>query len=133
MKNRISYRLMSTVITALCLVLVFANPTFAKSKKWRANNHTNFTVKVYWTAAGCAGTADRCDGKADVMFVCKDKKLSSGEETHYKFEDGTSDRKKQVCALNQGNVSSIIRSTTQRKKNGIRHNNADSAPEWYDD
>jgi hypothetical protein len=123
------------------IALSASNLAFADSKKWRANNNTDkgpmpMTVKVFWTADGCAGVKPRCEkSDGDVLTVCKTEILQPGESAHYNFNDGTSNRKKQVCTTESdaGEARRIIRATSDRKRNGIRHNDKDSAPEWYDD
>jgi hypothetical protein len=121
----------------LCLLLVAtfsaAGNAQADSKKWRANNHSDEYVRVFWTAAGCAGVKDNCrTGQVD--YVCAVKELNQGEETHYKFNDGSSNRKKGVCALDTGGTwgGTSVSWTDHRKTNGIRCPDKNTC-EWYDD
>jgi hypothetical protein len=127
--------------------LVVGTAEAGRSKKWRANNHITdatmpdgtkldgYKVKVFWTADGCAGVKPRCKtSDGDVLTVCKAKTLQPGESSSYKFDDGTSNRKKQVCGYTGNSKSErIIRATSDRTKNGIRRNDSDGAPEWYND
>jgi hypothetical protein len=112
--------------TALCLALVYPQTVLADSKKWRANNHTRESVVVVWTAKGCGGSTDRCDGRS---FVCHSTKIAPGTHAVYHFQDGSSDRKKLVC-IKQGNGWSKTDDTGKRKKNGIKLN-AQGDPVWY--
>lgn len=121
----------------LTLSAVFAaSNAMADSKKWRANNHTDKNVKVYWTAAGCAGTEPQCGSGAEnnLPYVCKVVKLKPGESASYKFKGGTSKRQKKVCVMNKNSEGARhhMNETSDRKKNGIRLTEGGSA-EWYDD
>ena len=118
-------------IGILSLSLLPGPVSAGDSKKWRANNHSEITVKVIWTASGCAGVTNECDKSGNVEYVCKSKKLKPGEKASYKFDDGTSERKKRVCAL-EGKKKSLMGNTGNRTKNGIRLDDNDVL-EWYND
>lgn len=117
----------------LALTLGFQADALADSKKWRANNHSDYRVKVFWTAAGCGLVKDNCRA-GQVDYVCAAKILDPGEGTHYKFNDGSSDRKKGACALDTGGTwgGSSMTWTDRRKHNGIRCSDENSC-EWFDD
>ncbi len=116
----------------LALSFGFSDAAFAKSKKWRANNNTDQSVKVFWSAAGCAGVKTACDGST-VAFVCKSKSLSPGQSSSYKFPDGTSNRGKGVCRKNGTNSQKDhIDWVQKRTKNGIKLNDSGS-PVFYNE
>lgn len=129
MKFQSLFRL--ALVSVLSLAVCLPATSMAKSKKWRANNNSQVTVKVFWTATGCADVTNRCDGAGNIEFVCKHKELKPGEDAHYKFEDSTSNRKKKVCAQ-EGPGIATVRNTSKRKKNGIRLD-SNGIPEWYDE
>jgi hypothetical protein len=120
-----------TLTIPLCLgLLLTSGYVHADSKKWRANNHSDYTVKVFWIAAGCAGARKKCDESENQGIVCKSKILHPGESSDYNFPDGTSDRRKAVCAVDYDHRYD---DTIHRKKNGIRNKGDNGEVEWFYD
>ncbi|HBC08229.1 MAG TPA: hypothetical protein DC046_11720 [Rhodospirillaceae bacterium] len=120
--------LTASLVLALAAVSL-AGTAQADSKKWRANNNTDQTVKVFFAAEGCAGVKSDCKGN-DVGLICKSTTLQPGEETDYEFNDGTSTRTKLVCSKDAN--TNYMASTSERKWNGIRLD-ANGHVEWYDE
>ena len=119
------------VVGIFAALLMLSSTAYGDSKKWRANNNSDQTVKVYWTAAGCAGAKPHCDAdRHAVNYVCKTKILQPGESSYYKFKDGTSDYKKKACRMDGDYTKRELDATTDRKRNGIRIDNAGAA-QWY--
>ncbi|HBC08228.1 MAG TPA: hypothetical protein DC046_11715 [Rhodospirillaceae bacterium] len=121
--------LIGSAAFALAFGLFVSTGTAQAKDKWRANNHTDQTVKVLFTAVGCVNIKSDCEGH-DVATVCKSHHLKAGEETDYSFPDGTSDRQKIVCSMDANKDYKAW--SFDRKENGIRLN-ADGNVEWYDE
>jgi hypothetical protein len=93
----------------------------------------SYKVKVFWTATGCGGTSSNCAKSGTVGFVCKHEIIHPDGSDEYKFNDGTSNREKKVCAM-EGPGMMNMRSTSDRKTNGIRVTDPKSGiAEWFDD
>jgi len=107
-----------------------SHPLLADSKAWRANNHSNSKVKVFWTADGCLGVKPVCSGDYSLTSVCKTEILNPGQSAQYNFPTGTDYKKKSVCRMD--NHKKAMGDTSDRKWNGIRINSK-GAPEWYDE
>jgi hypothetical protein len=105
-----------------------------RTKKWRANNNTSSTtVKVFWTATGCAGTSSNCAKSGSVTYVCKHEVIHPGGSDEYRFDDGTSNREKRVCAM-EGPGMKHMRRTSTRKENGLRlKTDGSGIVEWYNE
>ncbi|MEE4379822.1 MAG: hypothetical protein V2J55_20225 [Candidatus Competibacteraceae bacterium] len=116
-----------TLIVLGATLLLNTSIAYSKSKPWRANNHSDQDIKVFWTAAGCSGVKPLCyshdegnnnsNGLGNVNFVCKTKILQPGEKSEYKFPDGTSNREKGACTVDKKGYTSW---TERRKRNGIK-------------
>ncbi len=120
-------------VVGICAVLLALSSTaYGSSKKWRAHNNTDKTVKVFWTAAGCAGQKAHCVEMRLIPYVCKAKILQPGESDYYKFKDGTSRREKKACRMDGEKTVRKRKETHHRKKNGIRLDD-EGAVEWYYD
>ena len=121
------------VVGILAALLMLSSTAYGDSKKWRANNNSDQTVKVYWVAAGCAGVKPSCKDKADpIGVVCKTKILQPGESSFYKFKDGTSGREKLACRADGDRSLRELDTTRDRKQNGIRIDGVGAA-QWYHD
>ncbi len=118
----------------LCATLFSAGEASAESKPWRANNNSDVTVKVVYTALGCAGMAPKCYAQS-FDRVCKTKILQPGESWKYRFPDGTSRRKKVVCNMDYDKEMDWTATEDvagDRKKNGIKLHD-DGRVRWYDE
>lgn len=102
-------------VIGLAALMLATGAVHADSKKWRANNQSNATVKVFWTAQGCAGTKPACANNHHTN-VCKTKILHPGESSDYRFKGGTSDKHKWVCNMD---AKSKSLGTQDRKANEI--------------
>ncbi|MEE4376565.1 MAG: hypothetical protein V2J55_03515, partial [Candidatus Competibacteraceae bacterium] len=59
-------KILISILTFFTLMSLIPVSQAGKSKPWRANNHTDQDVKVFWEADGCAGVKPHCDSlKAD--------------------------------------------------------------------
>ncbi|HBC08230.1 MAG TPA: hypothetical protein DC046_11725 [Rhodospirillaceae bacterium] len=123
-------RIFTTALAFVLGIVFLAGAAQADSKKWRANNHTDYSVNVYWIATGCAGMEYPCDDGDLMQLVCKKKKLSKGEETSYEFEDSTSDRKKKACNTD---LNGSLTGTDDRKANEIYQGSDFNAVKWVNE
>ncbi|HBC08231.1 MAG TPA: hypothetical protein DC046_11730 [Rhodospirillaceae bacterium] len=134
--NRSFLSIAATASLALAVVLLTPlGPAQADSKKWRANNHTSYNVKVFWTAQGCAGVEYPCAIKDNNLYeVCETKTLNPGDEKDYTFPDGTSSRKKRACNkdVTPGSDGANLTSTDDRKANEI-YAKSDGSVYWVNE
>lgn len=86
-------------------------------KSWRAANHSEKTVKVFWMALGCTKVEFGCHNHEVFRTVCETKDLEKNELASYEFHNGTKFHKK--CACEKDNLNSRLECTTTRIRNSI--------------
>jgi hypothetical protein len=108
-------KLLSTLVLAAAFG-VLAPAAWAESHVY---NDLDFTVTVYWEAAGCAGV-ERPPGCGsswnDQMTVCKWTELKPRYSDSYSFKGGTSGRK--VWAIGCDHAGQVIHSSANTSNGG---------------
>lgn len=127
-----SPKYLRTLMLTLSASIAISGTAFADT--WPAHNHTDFDVKVYWTASGCTEIARHCNTHESKIFnVCHQEILKPDDSVRYSYNADVNKHKLLTCALDQGDLSSILRATAHKKHNHIWHSDIDGSPEWSDD